>query len=179
MEPIIPHNSRIKTYVFNSQNKWVDRIPVWCSRLIQDEDTKTFDGVFWNTEKFVFQNEKPAKKHALKIYEVHIGIAGIEPCIHTFNDFRVNVLHRIKVLGYNTIQILALAEHAYYGSFGYYHVTNLFAVSSRFGTPEELKMLIDEAHGLGLNVIMNIGHSFNFFYLTKKFKQILISILLD
>ena len=78
------------------------------------------------------------------IYEAHVGMSTIEEKIGTFNEFRLNILPRIKKAGYNTIQLMAVQEHPYYGSFGY-HVSNFFAVSSRFGTPDELKQLIDDS----------------------------------
>ena len=53
---------------------------------------------------------------------------------------------------------MAIQEHPYYGSFGY-HVSSFFAPSSRFGTPDELKELIDTAHRMGIAVIMDIVHS--------------------
>lgn len=85
-------------------------------------------------------------------------MAGVDPRVHTFKEFINVVIPRVVNLGYNTIQIMAIQEHAYYGSFGY-HVTNFFAVSSRFGTPEELKELIDVAHSHGLYVLMDLVHS--------------------
>ncbi|KAL4439336.1 hypothetical protein ABPG74_016999 [Tetrahymena malaccensis] len=158
-KPIIPHGSRVKAHVLTANNEWVDRIPVWSKRVIQDENTKLFDGQFWWPEKsYQFQHPRPHKHHALRIYETHIGMAGIEPRVHTFAEFTRDVLPRIKDLGYNTIQIMAIAEHAYYGSFGY-HVTNLFSVSSRFGTPEDFKHLVDTAHSMGIHVLMDIVHS--------------------
>jgi 1,4-alpha-glucan branching enzyme len=85
-------------------------------------------------------------------------MAGIEPRVHTYKEFQLNVLPRIKNLNYNTVQLMAIAEHSYYGSFGY-HVTLPFAVSSRFGTPRDLMELVDAAHGLGLQVLFDIVHS--------------------
>ncbi|PWS22629.1 1,4-alpha-glucan-branching enzyme, partial [Enterococcus faecium] len=94
----------------------------------------------------------------LRIYESHIGMSSPEPKINTYANFRDEVLPRIKKLGYNAVQIMAIQEHSYYASFGY-HVTYFFAPSSRFGTPEDLKSLIDKAHELGLLVLMDIVHS--------------------
>ncbi len=65
---------------------------------------------------------------------------------------------RLAGLGYNAVQLMAVAEHPYYGSFGY-HVSSFYAVSSRFGTPEDLKHLVDTAHGLGLRVLLDLVHS--------------------
>ena len=67
-------------------------------------------------------------------------------------------LHPKLFSGYNAIQLMAIMEHAYYGSFGY-QVTSFYAASSRYGTPEELKELIDTAHSLGLVVLLDVVHS--------------------
>ena len=99
----------------------------------------------------------PAKA-GLRIYESHVGMAGEEPKVSTYREFASVVLPRVKALGYNCVQLMAIMEHAYYGSFGY-HVTSFLAPSSRFGTPEDLKFLVDAAHGLGLLVIMDCVHS--------------------
>lgn len=137
-----------------------ERIPAWTRRVVQDEQTKIFSAQVWNPEKkytFRYKNFKPDVSPLL-IYECHIGMATNEEKVGTYNEFRTNILPRIKKDGYNTIQIMAIQEHPYYGSFGY-HVSSFFAASSRFGTPEELKQLIDEAHGMGIAVIMDIVHS--------------------
>ena len=92
------------------------------------------------------------------IYEAHVGMASEDEKVATYTEFRDNVLPRIKAAGYNVVQLMAIMEHPYYGSFGY-HVSSFFAASSRFGTPNELKSLIDTAHGMGLTVIMDLVHS--------------------
>lgn len=137
-----------------------ERIPAWTRRVVQDPDTKIFSAQVWNPFKpysFKIKNFV-ATKDPLLIYECHIGMSGSEEKVTSYNEFRINVLPRIADLGYNCIQIMAVQEHPYYGSFGY-HVSSYFAVSSRFGTPEELKQLIDDAHELGIAVIMDIVHS--------------------
>jgi 1,4-alpha-glucan branching enzyme len=101
---------------------------------------------------------KPGWPGALRVYEAHVGMSSEEPKVASFKEFTENVLPRIASLHYNAIQLMAIQEHPYYGSFGY-HVSNFFAVSSRFGTPDELKQLIDTAHSLGLKVIMDMVHS--------------------
>ena len=137
-----------------------ERIPAWATRVIQDENTKIFSAQVWNPEKpFKFRKKtfKPSTDPLL-IYECHIGMAQQEEKVGTYSEFREKILPRIAKAGYNCIQIMAIQEHPYYGSFGY-HVSSFFAASSRFGTPEELKELIDTAHGLGIAVIMDIVHS--------------------
>jgi len=137
-----------------------ERIPAWVNRVVQDEATKIFSAQVWAPEKPYHFRKRVfrAKTDPLMIYECHVGMSQQEEKVGTYNEFRENVLPRVAAAGYNCIQIMAIQEHPYYGSFGY-HVSSFFAPSSRFGTPEELKELIDEAHRLGIAVIMDIVHS--------------------
>ena len=137
-----------------------ERVPAWAQRVVQDEDTKIFSAQVWSPEKayeWKKVNFRP-KRGPLFIYECHIGMAQDAEKVGTYNEFRENVLPRIIADGYNCIQIMAIAEHPYYGSFGY-HVSSFFAPSSRFGTPDELKQLVDAAHEAGISVIMDLVHS--------------------
>ncbi len=137
-----------------------ERIPAWADRVVQDEHTHIFSAQVWCPEQpYVFKkkNFKP-KTSPLMIYECHIGMAQDAERVGTYREFREQILPRIVADGYNCIQIMAIQEHPYYGSFGY-HVSSMFAPSSRFGTPEELKELIDAAHEQGVAVIMDIVHS--------------------
>ncbi|XP_051535388.1 1,4-alpha-glucan-branching enzyme-like isoform X2 [Myxocyprinus asiaticus] len=104
------------------------------------------------------KHPRPQKPRSLRIYESHVGIASPEGKVASYSNFTHNVLPRIKDLGYNCIQMMAIMEHAYYASFGY-QVTSFFAASSRYGTPEELKELIDVAHSLGIIVLLDVVHS--------------------
>lgn len=137
-----------------------ERIPAWCRRVVQDDETKIFSAQVWNPEKPYVWKKKTFRPNTspLLIYECHIGMSQDAEKVGTYNEFRENVLPRVVADGYNCIQIMAIQEHPYYGSFGY-HVSSFFAASSRFGTPEELKQLIDEAHRQGVAVIMDIVHS--------------------
>ena len=136
-----------------------ERIPAWANRVVQDERTKIFSAQVWAPEPYKWKVRKfRPNTSPLLIYECHIGMAQDAEKVGTYTEFRENVLPRIVADGYNCIQIMAIAEHPYYGSFGY-HVSNFFAPSSRFGTPEELKALVDAAHAAGVAVIMDIVHS--------------------
>ena len=136
-----------------------ERIPSYCTRLVQDPVTKVFCAQVWDpVEPYSWKYDKVLKRPHPLIYECHIGMSSEEPKVASFTEFRENVLPRVKKLGYDTIQIMALQEHPYYGSFGY-QVSNFFALSSRFGTPDEFKELVDTAHGMGIAVIMDIVHS--------------------
>ncbi len=137
-----------------------DRIPVYARRVVQDHNTKIFNAQVWcpaetyewKCPDFIRDRVPPL------IYEAHIGMAQEHGGIGTYDEFREHILPRIVDAGYNTIQLMAIQEHPYYGSFGY-HVSNFFAASSRYGTPEELKALVDAAHEAGIAVIMDLIHS--------------------
>lgn len=137
-----------------------ERIPAYARHVVQDENTKLFSAQVWAPEHpYEWKIEKfEPDTRPLMIYECHIGMAQQREGVGTYREFRENVLPRIAADGYNAIQIMAIQEHPYYGSFGY-HVSSFFAASSRFGTPEELKELIDAAHERGIAVIMDIVHS--------------------
>jgi 1,4-alpha-glucan branching enzyme len=136
-----------------------ERIPAYCRRVVQDDVTKIFSAQVWEPPtKYKWKHKTPQAPDYPLIYEAHIGMSSENEKVSSFNEFRTNILPEIVAAGYNMIQLMAIQEHPYYGSFGY-QVSNFFAVSSRFGTPDELKQLIDEAHGLGLGVILDIVHS--------------------
>ena len=155
---LIPHGSRVRLKL-KANNRIYDRIPLYCKRLVQDESSKKYDGMIWNpVELFKWNDKGFVPQKPLYIYECHIGMSGEKEGISTYIEFSENILRRVKKLGYTAIQIMAIMEHPYYGSFGY-QVSNFFAVSSRFGTPEDFKTLIDKAHGMGIAVIMDLVHS--------------------
>ena len=135
-----------------------ERLPAYATRVVQDPDTKVFSAQVWNPEPYEWKHRSPGKRPHPLIYECHIGMSSEQEKVSTFEEFRTTVLPRVKALGYNVLQIMALQEHPYYGSFGY-QVSNFFALSSRFGTPEDFKRLVDDAHARGIAVIMDIVHS--------------------
>ncbi|MBF0099546.1 MAG: alpha amylase C-terminal domain-containing protein [Desulfobacterales bacterium] len=138
-----------------------DRIPAYTRRVVQDLKTLIFNAQVWHpTSLYYWKHSKPTANISkpLLIYEAHIGMAQQAGKIGSYQEFTQHILGRIAKSGYNTIQLMAIQEHPYYASFGY-QVSNFFAASSRFGTPDELKELIDTAHGMGLRVIMDIVHS--------------------
>ncbi|KAG2658806.1 hypothetical protein PVAP13_1KG309905 [Panicum virgatum] len=156
----IPHGSRVKVRM-DTPSGIKDSIPAWIKYSVQPPGEIPYDGIYYDPPeevKYVFKHPQPKRPKSLRIYETHVGMSSPEPKINTYANFRDDVLPRIKKLGYNAVQIMAIQEHSYYGSFGY-HVTNFFAPSSRFGTPEDLKSLIDRAHELGLLVLMDVVHS--------------------
>ncbi|KAJ0574591.1 putative 1,4-alpha-glucan branching enzyme [Helianthus annuus] len=158
--PPIPHGSRVKIRM-DTPSGIKDSIPAWIKFSVQAPGEIPYNGIYYDPpeeEKYVFRHPRPKKPKSLRIYEAHVGMSSTEPMINTYANFRDDVLPRIKKLGYNAVQIMAIQEHSYYASFGY-HVTNFFAPSSRCGTPDDLKSMIDKAHELGLVVLMDIVHS--------------------
>lgn len=153
------HGSFVKVVVFSDLGLQ-KRIPAYIRRVVQDEQTKDFTGQLWFPERFDWSGDdfRLGKNCDLLIYEAHVGMAQEKEGIGTYTEFTENILPRISKAGYNAVQLMAIQEHPYYGSFGY-HVANFFAPSSRFGTPEELKTLIKTAHSMGIAVIMDIVHS--------------------
>ncbi|MDO5035849.1 MAG: alpha amylase C-terminal domain-containing protein [Porphyromonas sp.] len=137
-----------------------ERIPAWARYVVQDPETHIFTAVVWAPEEsFAFEHMAPVLgDQPLLIYEAHVGMATEAESVGTYKEFKERILPKVKEKGYNAIQLMAIMEHPYYGSFGY-QVSSLYAPSSRFGTPDELKELIDEAHRLGILVIMDLVHS--------------------
>ncbi len=150
--------SRVKVHVHGADGSRLDRIPAYIRRAVQDPDTKDFCGEVWfaPTNSPLLLGEGLGR--GLRIYEAHVGMAQEEAKVGTFVEFTEKILPRIAALGYDTVQLMAIQEHPYYGSFGY-HVSSFYGVSSRFGTPDELRVLITEAHRLGLRVLMDLVHS--------------------
>jgi len=151
---------RVKLHVIGADDSRRDRVPACIRRTIQDPQTHDYSGQIWSpAQPYVWSHEfDPSVITTPLIYEAHVGMSGEEPRVHTYREFADDVLPRIKADGYNTIQLMAVQEHPYYGSFGY-HVSSFFAPSSRFGTPDDLKYLVDTAHGLGLAVLLDVVHS--------------------
>ena len=155
-EDALPENSRVMTVVV-SGGKELERIPLYATYVVQESDG-SWNGVIPPQEDFSWTDEAFVPKKELFIYECHIGMAQEEGKVGSYREFEENILPRVKTLGYNTIQIMAIMEHPYYASFGY-QVTNFFAPSSRFGTAKELKSLINTAHKLGIGVLLDVVHS--------------------
>ena len=153
----LKHGDTVMTVVV-SNGQTLERIPLYARYVVQDPVTHSWNAKIYDAPPYPWTDSdfKPQKK--LFIYECHVGMAQEEGKVGSYREFTANVLPRIKKLGYNTLQIMAIMEHPYYASFGY-QVTNFFAPSSRFGTPDELKELIDTAHKMGIAVLLDVVHS--------------------
>ncbi|CAM8990691.1 unnamed protein product [Rhodiola kirilowii] len=160
--PGLPHGAKYRVY-FNTPNGPLERVPAWATYVNPDGGGFQAYAIHWEPPPELahkWKYKSPKKPKSLRIYECHVGISGLEKKISTFNDFTEKVLPHIKNAGYNAIQLIGIAEHKDYFTVGY-RVTNMFATSSRFGTPEDFKRLVDEAHGAGLLVLLDIVHSYS------------------
>ena len=148
---------RVKTIVRHG-GQLLERIPLYIRRVEQDPVTYAWCGIIVDEPPYRWKKRSFTPSAHPFIYECHIGMAQEKEGIGTYAEFRENILPRIKALGYNTIQIMAIMEHPYYGSFGY-QVSSFFSACSRYGTPNELKELIDAAHTMGIAVLLDVVHS--------------------
>ncbi len=152
------HLSLVKIVITTKSGEVLYRIPSYCKRVVAETGSTLFNGQVWHSPYSWGDSAFTPTAQPPLIYEAHIGIASERKTVASFNYFTKNVLPRIHRLGYNTIQLMPIAEHPYYASFGY-QVTNYFAVSSRFGTPDDFKKLVDTAHQMGISVLLDIVHA--------------------
>ncbi|KAK7085626.1 1,4-alpha-glucan branching enzyme, partial [Halocaridina rubra] len=159
----VRHLSKIKIGVLTAGNVMIDRLSPWAAYVVQPPKSEglAYQQLVWNPpqeEVYIPKSPRPKRPASLRVYECHVGIATDQYRVGTYKEFATNILPRIAKLGYNAVQVMAVMEHAYYASFGY-QVTSFFAASSRYGTPEELKEMVDAAHALGLYVLLDVVHS--------------------
>lgn len=161
-EIILPRDRLSHGDLYRLRMRWRegagDRIPAYVRRVVQDDRTKAFSAQVWQPPKPYQWRHAGVSCRVPLIYEAHVGMAQEREGVGSFDEFRRHIIPRIADAGYNAVQLMAIMEHPYYASFGY-QVSSFFAASSRFGSPEDLKRLVDEAHGLGLAVIMDLVHS--------------------
>ena len=160
----VRHGSQVRVVMETEDGRVIDRIPSWIQAIApcSDEGANYHNGIYHDPPpetKHAWLHAKPVTKpKSLRIYEAHVGMSSEEHRYGTYREFADEVLPRVAQLGYNTVQLMAVADHAYYACFGY-QVTNFFAVAHRSGSPEDLKYLVDTAHGLGLQVLMDVAGS--------------------
>ena len=154
--------SRVRVRVRHPGGWTQDAVSAWAQRAVPADPGAMgcrYDGQVWAPgAAFEWRHAAPPAPAALHIYEAHVGMSSEAPAVASYAHFTAHVLPRIAAGGYNAVQLMAVAEHSYYGSFGY-QVTSPFAVASRSGTPDDFKALVDAAHGLGLRVLLDVVHS--------------------
>ena len=156
----LQEGQNIKLWVTNGGNRF-ERLPAYSTKIVMDPDTSLLCTQVQDPEKEYAWTDREfmtAEPDAPLIYEAHVGMSQDREGIGTYREFADNVLPRIRELGYNTVQLMAIQEHPYYGSFGY-QVTNFFAAAHWYGNPEDLKYLVNTAHGMGIRVLLDVVHS--------------------
>jgi 1,4-alpha-glucan branching enzyme len=155
----LKNGQNIKLWIRHGED-WFERLPAYSTRVVMDEETHLLCTQVWDPEPYAWTDQAfiEQKPDAPLIYEAHVGMSQDKEGIGTYREFAENVLPRVRDLGYNTIQLMAIQEHPYYGSFGY-QVTNFFAAAHWYGDPEDLKYLVNTAHGMGIRVLLDVVHS--------------------
>ncbi len=149
---------KVKTVV-DANLQRTEHIPLYAREVTQDSGSVTWSAeVIDDRITFPWTDAGFKREESLYIYEAHVGMAQEEGKVGSYREFADKVLPRIQRAGYNTIQLMAIMEHPYYGSFGY-QVANFFAASSWFGRPDDLKYLVNKAHSMGLCVLLDLVHS--------------------
>ena len=149
---------KVKTVVDANLTR-TEHIPLFARRVVQDPQTTAFTAEVTDDKKVFNWTDGDFKgEERIYIYEAHVGMAQEEGKVGTYREFADYTLPHVKQAGYNTIQLMAIMEHPYYGSFGY-QVSNFFAASSWFGKPEDLKYLVNKAHEMGIRVLLDVVHS--------------------
>lgn len=149
---------KVKTLV-QAGNQVTEHIPLYARRVVQDPDNFQWCAEVWDEDTpFPWTPFQPDPSAPLFLYEAHVGMAQEEGKVGSYREFADRTLPWIRASGYNAVQLMAVMEHPYYASFGY-QVSNFFAPSSRFGTPDDFKYLVDRAHQLGLRVVLDLVHS--------------------
>nr|XP_048724837.1 1,4-alpha-glucan-branching enzyme isoform X1 [Caretta caretta] len=155
----VPHGSKLKVVIRSKNGEILYRISPWAKYVARVDRNVNYDWIHWEPPlPYLRKHPQPKKPKSLRIYESHVGIASPDGKVASYKNFTYNILPKIKDLGYNCVQLMAIMEHAYYASFGY-QITSFFAASSRYGTPDDLKELIDVAHSLGITVLLDVVHS--------------------
>ena len=149
---------KVKTVV-DAANGRTEHIPLYARRVVQDPGSVTWCcEVTDDSKPYPWTDQGFKGEDTLYIYEAHVGMAQEEGKVGSYREFADYTLPRVKKAGYNTIQLMAIMEHPYYGSFGY-QVSSFFAASSWFGQREDLKYLVDTAHRMGIRVLLDVVHS--------------------
>ena len=149
---------KVKTVVDANLTR-TEHIPLYARRVVQNKQTITFEcEVVDDRKTFAWTDKDFTGEDELYIYEAHVGMAQEDGKVSSYREFADFILPRIRKAGYNTVQLMAIMEHPYYGSFGY-QVSNFFAASSWFGKPEDLKYLVNKAHEMGIRVLLDVVHS--------------------
>ena len=123
--------------------------PESASKVYEDQN------YLWKDETWLKQRSIPFQQ-PMNIYEVHLGSwkHGENGEFLSYRQLADTLIPYVKQMHYTHIELLPITEFPYDPSWGY-QVTGYFAVTSRFGTPDDFKYLIDKAHQNGIGVILD------------------------
>ena len=113
------------------------------------------DGFKWSDKRYLNKRTLNFEKN-LNIYELHLGSfkQNENHEFYNYEEYATNLITYVKDMGYTHIEILPLNEHPFDGSWGY-QATGYFSVTSRYGHPKQLMHLINQAHRVGIGVIID------------------------
>ena len=159
----IPDVGTGQKYKFEIRDKHGELLPHKTdpyARLI--EQYPSFSSVTWDNQQYTWQDsawmaqEKPDHyQQAMSIYEVHLGSWRKKHGQSlTFQEHADELVNYVKYMAYTHVELLPVSEHPFDGSWGYQPV-GLYAVTSRFGNPDDFKVLVDKFHQAGIGVIVD------------------------
>ena len=147
--------TKYKFAVCGINGRWVDHadpmarateIPPLTASVVE-ESTYQWKDEAWITHRSQFQSWRSA----VSVYEVHLGSWKIGL---SYKELAVELVEYIQQQGFTHVEFLPVTEHPYGPSWGY-QVTSFFAPTSRFGSPDEFKFLVDALHNAGIGVILD------------------------
>jgi 1,4-alpha-glucan branching enzyme len=96
------------------------------------------------------------RRRPMSIYEVHLGSWQRSPDgrVHTYREMAERLVPYVRDMGFTHVEMLPMMEHPFTGSWGY-QVIGFFAPTSRFGTPDDFKFLVDAFHAAGVGVLLD------------------------
>ncbi|MGK2308600.1 1,4-alpha-glucan branching protein GlgB [Cutibacterium sp. V947] len=145
-------------YKFRIQDQWgnwhekVDPMARCCEQAPQNASIVTETHYEWNDDEWIAHREAShAHVEPMSIYEVHLG--GWRHGLN-YRQLADELVNYVMWQGYTHVEFMPLAEHPFAPSWGY-QVTGYFAPTSRYGSPDDLRYLIDKFHQAGIGVIMD------------------------
>ena len=151
----ISAGTKYKFAVCGIDGRWVDHadpmarateIPPLTASIVEESSYQ------WNDQAWIDQRSQfQPWRSAVSVYEVHLGSWKIGL---TYKELAVELVNYIQQQGFTHVEFLPVTEHPYGPSWGY-QVTSFFAPTSRFGSPDEFRFLVDALHNAGIGVILD------------------------
>jgi 1,4-alpha-glucan branching enzyme len=151
----ISAGTKYKFAICGIDGRWVDHadpmarateIPPLTASVVEEST------YLWNDQAWIDQrSEFQSWRSAVSVYEVHLGSWKIGL---TYKELAVELVGYIQQQGFTHVEFLPVTEHPYGPSWGY-QVTSFFAPTSRFGSPDEFRFLVDALHNAGIGVILD------------------------